>query len=128
MVEQLQGALASVANRDTETAKRGAPAKLKDRNDNEPVVNKLLDERGPEEGSKVKNAVSGGWHVVEKRRRKQSSIPPSSYHHHHAIVSPVTQANIPHVPKVRLVPGGRGLLPTPPSLVSTLPTRRNLMY
>ena len=65
MVEQLQGALASVANRDTETAKRGAPAKLKDRNDNEPVVNNLLPERGSEDGSKVKNVVSGGWHLVE---------------------------------------------------------------
>ena len=107
----MKDALTSVKSSGTET---GAPVKLRDRKENKLVVNNLLDEHGADEGSKV----SGGWYVVEKRRRKPNSNLPSSHH----------EANVPPVTPVRWVPGGRGLLPTPPALASNFHTRRNLMY
>ena len=113
----MKAALAAVQSNETDTGRKGAPTKLrdrnanKDRNDNKLVDNNLIHERGAEEGSKV----SGGWYVVEKRRRK----PTSSSHN---------DANVPPVTPVRWVPGGRGLLPTPPALASNFHTRRNLMY
>ena len=115
VVQQLQGALAAVESSGTETGQRGAPVKLKDRNDNRLVANDLL--REPE-GPKVKNTVSGGWYVVEKRKKKQTSNPQTSHH----------SANLPPATPVRWVPGGRGLLPTPPALASNFHTRKNLMY
>ena len=122
MVQQLQGALATVENSGTESAPRaprGASAKLKDRNDNKLVVNNLMLKCGAKEGAQVKNRVSGGWYVVEKRRRKPISTPPTSHH----------DPNLPPLSPARWVPGGgKGLLPTPPALASNIHTRRNLLY
>jgi len=122
VIEQLQDALAAVESSGTEIGQTRASTKLKDRNDNKLVVNNLVQEqRGAEEGSKIKDPVSGGWYVVEKRgRRKPNSNPPSSYHHR-AKVSPAATP-------VRWVPGGRDLLPTPPPFASNFHTRRNPMY
>jgi len=116
VVQQLQDALATVESGGTETRERGAPVKLKDRNDRRRVANDLLHEPGAKEGSKIKNTLSGGWYVVEKRKRKQTSNPQTFYYH---------DAN---VPPLTPVPGGRGLLPTPPALASNFRTRRNIMY
>merc|ERR550519_2386206 len=63
VVQQLQDALATVESGGTETRERGAPVKLKDRNDRRRVANNLLHKPGAKEGSKVKNTVSGGWYV-----------------------------------------------------------------
>jgi len=118
VVQQLQGALAGVESSGTETRAREAPARLKDRNDAKMVVNNLLHERSAEEGSKVNNKVSGGWYVVEKRKKRQTSNPSTNQHHE----------KVPPATSVRWALGGRGLLPTPPTLSSNFHTRRNLMY
>ena len=117
VVEQLQEALAPAKSSGTETARKGAPMKLKDRNDNKLMVNNLLQEQQvAEEGLKV----SGGWYVVEKRGRRKTNLnPPSSYDCSNAP---------PAVTPVRWVPGGKGLLPTPPALAPDFYTRRNHNY